>query len=202
MTKKLNKIIFLDHDGVVCLSDQWGSRFKKARKWMMDEGLSEHAPNVVNEKTRPIHVRLDNFDEKAVKILNRILEETDAEIVVSSDWKLHATLEEMQELYRLYGVNKVPIAFTPRLEDFDPDSSGLFRWKGWLERARCLEIQHWLKENEVDTWVAVDDLNMSNEVLRPGLDYFVLTPRSMEGIKQSGIADKIIKILNNETTIE
>ena len=48
MTKKLNKIIFLDHDGVVCLSDQWGSRFKKARKWMMDEGLPEHAPNVVN----------------------------------------------------------------------------------------------------------------------------------------------------------
>lgn len=23
------KIIFLDHDGVICLSQQWGGRFKK-----------------------------------------------------------------------------------------------------------------------------------------------------------------------------
>ena len=193
---KKNKIIFLDHDGVVCLSDQWGTRFKKARKHMIDNNIEEHA--FTDERQRNISIRLDDFDKKAVKILNQILAETDAEIVVSSDWKLHATLEEMQELYRLYGVNKVPIAFTPRLEEFDEESAGLYRWKGWLERARCLEIQHWLKENEVDTWVAVDDLNMSNEYLNPGLDHFVLTPRSTEGIKQSGIADKIINILNNE----
>ena len=194
------KVIVLDHDGVVCLSEQWGSRFKKARQWMIDQNLPEHTPNVMNESSRPILVRLDNFDKKAVKVLNRILDETNAEIVISSDWKLHATLEEMQELYNHYGVNKVPIAYTPRLEDFDPDSAGMYRWKGWLERARCLEIQNWLENNSVESWVAVDDLNMSNEYLKPGLDNFILTERpNTEGIKQSGLADKIIKILNNET---
>ena len=195
------KVIFLDHDGVVCLSEQWGSRFKKARKWMIDQNLPEHTPNMINEKTRPILIRLDNFDKKAVKVLNRILDETNAEIVISSDWKLHATLEEMQELYHHYGVNKVPIAFTPRLEDFDPDSSGMYKWKGWLERARISEIKEWLKHNEVETWVSVDDLDMSHTMNHnEGLDYFVLTERpNTEGIKQSGLADKIIKILNNET---
>jgi hypothetical protein len=153
-------------------------------------------------KEMPVTVRLDNFDKKSVEVLNRIIEQTDAEIVVSSDWKLHATLEELQELYREYGVSKSPIAVTGKLEEIDPDSAGLFRWKGWLERSRCIEIQDWLKNNEVDTWVAVDDLNMSDEYLRPGLTNFVLTARSSEGIKQSGIEEKIIKILNNETTIE
>jgi hypothetical protein len=32
----------------------------------------------------------------------------------------------------------------------------------------------------------------------PGLSNFVLTPRSNEGIKQSGIKEKIIKFLTNE----
>ena len=26
------KVIFLDHDGVICLSGNWGSRFKKQQK--------------------------------------------------------------------------------------------------------------------------------------------------------------------------
>jgi len=33
---------------------------------------------------------------------------------------------------------------------------------------------------------------------KPGLSNFVLTPRSSEGIKQSGIKEKIIKFLTNE----
>jgi len=36
---------------------------------------------------------------------------------------------------------------------------------------------------------------MSNEHLHPGLDNFVLTPRSNEGIKQTGIKEKILKHL-------
>jgi len=165
---------------------------------MIAEGRGEHEPLVINEAGRPVHVRFDNFDKKAINVLNRILEETDAEIVVSSDWKLYATLEELGDYYESQGIKKRPIALTPRLVDFDPDSAGLFHWKGWLERARCLEIQKWLSENEVKQWVAVDDLNMSNEFLKPGLSNFILTPKSNEGIKQSGIDDKIITILNNE----
>ena len=188
------KVIFLDNDGVICLSNNWGSRFKKQKRAYIKENVRP----IHNEI--PVNLRFDNFDRKAVNTLNRILSETGAEIVVSSDWKLHATLEELQQYYEDQGICKSPIAVTPKLKDFDESAAALFEWRGWLERARCLEIQEWLKRNEIQRWVAVDDLNMSNEYLQPGLEHFVLTPRSNEGIKQPGIANKIITILN-ETNI-
>jgi hypothetical protein len=50
------------------------------------------------------------------------LEETGAEIVVSSDWRLHATLEELGDYYLSKGILKAPIAFTKQYIDCDlPD---------------------------------------------------------------------------------
>ena len=80
------------------------------------------------------------------------------------------------------------------MEDFDPDSAGLYHWKGWKERARILEIEKYLEMNtDITHWVAIDDLNMSPEYNQGhGLEHFVLTPRSNEGIKQSGVKEKLI----------
>lgn len=174
------KVIFLDHDGVICLSSEWGSRSKK-------EGYRAY------RRDEPHHPadRFDNFNRKAVKVLNEILEETNAEIVISSDWKLYCTLEEMREVYEKHGISKLPIDFTPNMKQFDKDAFGLFMWKGWLARVRTVEIRKWMEGKEIEKWVAVDDLNMGFE----GLENFVLTPRSLEGIKQSGIKKKIINFL-------
>lgn len=170
----MKKILFLDHDGVICLSSEWGSRFKKKTKF-------------------------DIFNSKAIKVLNEIIEKTDCDIVISSDWKLYASLEEMKELYLERGVKKTPIDYTPNLQDFDPLLSGLYFWKGWNEQQRILEIMKYLETNpEITHWVAVDDLNMSEESNNGnGLKNFVLTRASSEGIKQKGIKEKIIKILNS-----
>ena len=104
------KIIFLDHDGVICLSNNWGGRTKKWAKYR-----SENPDSSKEKKDAPVSFRFDDFDTKSVKVLNEILEETGAEIVVSSDWKLHATLEELGEYYELHGIIKKPIALTPNL---------------------------------------------------------------------------------------
>ena len=71
------KVIFLDHDGVICLSNNFGSRHKKQIKvrTKMTQSIKE----------LPVDARFDNFNKKAVKVLNEILLKTDAEIVVSSD---------------------------------------------------------------------------------------------------------------------
>jgi len=192
------KVIFLDNDGVICLSENWGNRFKKAREYMIKNNISDHA--FIDERKRNVLVRFDNFDKKAVKILNKVIEETDAEIVVSSDWKLHANLEELGQYYESQGIIKKPIAITPNLEDFDPDSAGLYHWKGWKGRARILEIEKYLELNtDITHWVAIDDLDMSPEANQGhGLKNFILTPRSNEGIKQSGIKDKLINVLNDK----
>ena len=181
------KVIFLDNDGVICLANNWGSRFKKQTKSIA---------KTVADKDLPVELRFDNFDQKAIKVLNQILEETGAEIVISSDWRTWATLEELGEFYLSQGIIKKPIAYTPTLASFDPKSAELFYYKRWYERTRILEIQEWLKNNQVDKWVAIDDLNMSPQFNGGyGLENFVLTPRSTEGIKQSGIKEKILGFL-------
>ena len=85
------KVIFLDNDGVICLSTEWGGRHKKQQKAGRKMSQSVNSLDV--------EYRFDNFNKKAIAILNAIIEETGAEIVVSSDWKKHATLEELGDYY-------------------------------------------------------------------------------------------------------
>jgi hypothetical protein len=69
-----------------------------------------------------------------------------------------------------------------------------------LEHSRTVEIKEWLHDHpEVTHWVAVDDLNMGKDGSSWklwGLDNFVHCKRPHnEGIKQSGIKEKILKFL-------
>ena len=190
------KVIFLDHDGVICLSNNWGGRKKKWAKYR-----SSNPESSKEIKDAPVQFRFDDFDEKSVRILNEILEETGAEIVVSSDWKLHATLEELGEYYELHGITKKPIALTPNIQnckDYDNNFIWSPRWE--LEQIRTIEIKQYLHDHpEVTHWVSVDDLNMG-KIGEPWKDIwainnFVLTPKSNEGIKQSGVKEKILNYL-------
>jgi hypothetical protein len=192
------KIIFLDNDGVICLSNNWGSRKKKQSKWGGMKLSMTH-------REVPLEYRFDDFDQKAIKVLNEILEETDAEIVVSSDWRLYATLEELGEYYTSQGVIKKPIGVTKVLGQFETPE--IFVWSKTedSEQIRSLEILQYLKENtEITHWVAVDDLHMGihveNSKYGPfdrdwGLENFVWCPQESEGIKQVGKKEKIIKFL-------
>ena len=202
----MTKIIFLDHDGVICLSYNWGSRFKKASKYFEKNGIPDYSEMDSNEGRRPLEIRFDNFDEKAIKTLNQILEETGAEIVVSSDWKRYADVEEMGKYYEMQGIIKKPIAFTPDLNHCTNYDIENFEWtpKWDLEQSRSIEIKEYLHLNpDVTHWVAIDDLNMAKKIKDGnrtythswGLDNFVFTPKSSEGIKQSGVKAKILKFL-------
>jgi hypothetical protein len=195
------KIIFLDHDGVICLSTEWGGRFKKQRE--AGRKLSQSVASL------PVKSRFDNFNKKAIKVLNEILEETNAEIVVSSDWKRWATVEEMGEYYESQGIKKKPIAFTPNLGEctwyIGAYPAGFIWSRAWeLEQTRTIEIKQYLVDHpEITNWVSIDDLRMGKTGLdysetyehEWGLDNFVETPKGSEGIKQSGIKEKILNYL-------
>jgi len=192
------KVIFLDHDGVICLSSEFGGRFKKQQE--AKRKLSQSIESL------PVFARFDNFNKKAIVILNEILEETNAEIVVSSDWKRWASVEEMGEYYESQGIKKKPIAFTKNLGECDVPQNFVWSPKWDLEQTRSLEILQYLRDNpQITHWVAVDDLNMGIPQTHEtwgememdwGLTNFVHTPRVREGIKQSNIKDKILNFLN------
>lgn len=189
------KILFLDNDGVICLSNNWGSRYKKTKSYTN--------PNPGLEHLTPVEYRFDNFDIKAIKVFNEILTETGADYVISSDWRYHATLEELQSYYLLKGVVKAPIDITPQTKDINPAWWDKHRNFVMLEQERCLEIKWWLEQHpEVTHWVAVDDLNLGfndtktgDLINEYGLSNFVHTPKSHEGIKQTGVKEKILKYL-------
>lgn len=193
------KVIFLDNDGVICLSNNWGGRFKKMEKYHRENPEWDRMI-----KSAPTAVRFDDFDKKAIKVLNSILEETGAEIVVSSDWKKHACLNELGDYYIAQGIIKRPIAITPSFIGCDKPEG--FEWvrSHQYEQERALEIVQYLKDHpQVTHWVAVDDLNMAVEAMDYsikctrvwGLTNFVLTPKSNEGIKQLGKKEEIVAYL-------
>lgn len=87
------RILFLDHDSVLCLQKQWGTRFKKPNKY-----------------------DADLFDKGCVQVVNEILIELpDTEIVISSDWRHSMSLGLMREMYSWLGIIKQPIGFTTNI---------------------------------------------------------------------------------------
>ena len=128
------------------------------------------------------------FDDKCVKVFNEILKKTDPIIVLSSDWKLNYTIEAMNNIFKVNNIEGVVSDITPSLWGT--------RYLSYseLDECRAQEILLYVSRHDVVNYVAIDDLN-----LKPWIpDNFVHTPRANEGIKQSSVKDKIIKMITNE----
>lgn len=123
------------------------------------------------------------FNAKAVKVLNEILEITNADIIISSDWKGHYSLESLQGIFQWQKVIKVPIDITPSVK---------FTSMQLLEENRAKEILEHVDKIKPGYWVAIDDLDLRTWISDK---HFVLCPRFMEGIKQSGKKNEIINKL-------
>ncbi len=188
--EEVKKVMFLDHDGVMCLATEWGGRFKKIKEWNKLHPDKQYVHGDSKDDIMDVEYRFDNFNAKAITVLNMILLESEVEIVTSSDWKYWATVEEMQELFKKMGVIQGPIDYTPKLEisDFEALGDKVIRGAG---AERAMEIKKWLASNpQITHWVAIDDIDMA-----PYLDNFVHTTKVNEGIKASGIKDKILAFL-------
>jgi len=126
------------------------------------------------------------FDKKCVKVLNEILKKRRGSVIVlSSDWKLSYELPRMEKIFTEFGI-------TTMVTDITPDLWGVqFTSLKQLDECRATEILQYVKEHELTNWVAIDDLNLFPWIP----DNFVRCTHSTEGIKQSGVKDKILKIL-------
>ncbi len=186
------KVIFLDHFGVVCLAAKHG----RVSNW-------DELPRF--EEMR-VHGDFDPFDVGAISVLNEVLEESNAEIIVSSDWKCWASLDSMQEFYLTQGVSKPPMGFTPPIKNVVDISSFQFEENYHIQQQRCIEVSAWLSEHpEVTHWVCVDDLYLGarvNDTCRHwGLENFVWVSRTDQGLKQDNVKEKILSYLTSVPTL-
>jgi len=152
------KTIFLDIDGVLATHKQ----YMMNRKKFWDK-------NPIAKDTRMPYP----FDPKCVKVFNEILDETGADIVLSSDWKMHFNLEELDTIFKFNGVNKSPIDITTN----DVVSFGN------LVRNRAYQIGEYIQSHNITNYVVIDDLNISSYMsITNDEDKFVLTS-DFEGLK-------------------
>lgn len=133
------------------------------------------------------------FDPNAVANLKRIVEDTGAEIVISSSWKCMG-LFQMEDMWRDRNNPGRIIGITPNsvsdemLLNADIDSIELFHIRGE-------EIKEWLMKHakRVSSYAIIDDMD---NMLPEQQSHFVQTNPEV-GITE-GDADTIITILNKE----
>lgn len=164
------RVIFLDIDGVLATHKEYMMNRTKFR-----------TKNPDAERLRIPYP----FNPGCVKVFNEIIEEINPTIILSSDWRIHWDLDELNEIFKFNGVIKSPEGRT-----------GVSKKKlsSSLEDDRVWQIKNYLEGlNDVESWVAIDDLNLSD--LKPN---FIQT-NDFEGIKQLSIKKKVIDILKPST---
>lgn len=131
------KVIFLDIDGVMNnIFSLHRSRFYLDFEIINDD-------NEVESVT-------DDFCWVSMRVLNNIIESTEAKVVLSSTWRLFHSKNEMNQILKHYGFKGELIDFTPKLP-YDKVNNK------YPERG--LEIQKWLDECEsnIENFVILDD---------------------------------------------
>lgn len=160
----MDKYIFLDIDGVLN-SEQYYLEKSQYERWEeFRDKLDNH-----------IAWGVCNIDPKAVKLLNRLVSETNAKIVVSSSWRGDYAL---QTIFSLAGIIEPIYGETPRSN---------FGWRG-------AEIGTWLKERrEPYKYVILDDDDC--DMLDTQRNNFIHTDWTV-GLTEENV-NEAIKILND-----
>lgn len=156
----LDKVIFLDIDGPLATDDCFNTA-RSAQKFGK---------------------RLYMWNPKCCEILNEILRETGAEIVLSSDWRKFFTEEELVEIFAWNNVIKSPIAITDEHK---------YKMSSGPELDRIHQIGRFLENNLIKSWVAVDDMNLKSDIVIN----FVHVEGEL-GISADNIKEKLIFYLN------
>lgn len=146
------RIIFLDMDGVL----NSNSFFKRE-----DSNYRESYP--VDDRRWEGYAGSDEWwlkmiDPASVKRLNRIIDRTNARVVISSSWRYHCDPTMMQRLLKIKGFKGEVIGRTP----LNPELPKSFQHTG----LRGTEIEVWLVKNihlkVADYFVILDDIGPGN----------------------------------------
>jgi len=126
------KVLFLDIDGPLA----WGTR---------DEGPIK----IIGGVSIPYPWLQEQCDA-----ITRIINATNAKIVISSDWKRYYTQLEFEEIFKFYGIPTVLLG-TTSLRHAKMSSSAAMD--------RAYQIAEWVTSvnGSLESWIAIDDYNIA-----------------------------------------
>jgi hypothetical protein len=101
------------------------------------------------------HHNEDRLDPVCVGLIRHLCEKTGAKVVVSSVWRIGRTEQDFLDIFKQYGWDDFPYAGQTPIS---------------RERIRGQEIQTWLNQNPVDTYVIFDD---DSDMLESQLGNFI-----------------------------
>ena len=89
--------------------------------------------------------------------LQTICDETNAELVVSSDWKKHFTIIQLRHIFQYYGIYSPVIDITTHQKLWNKLSRPSIEWE------RASEITKWVKDNKISNWISIDDMQLNKQ---------------------------------------
>ena len=87
--------------------------------------------------------------------LQKICEETNADLVVSSDWKKHFTFNQLKRIFWHYGITAGRLVDITTHQDLWNKMS-----RTSIDHERALEVAKWARDNKISNWIAIDDLDL------------------------------------------
>ena len=140
------KIIFLDIDGVLNCESAYRNGECQYQEWIWEDSRKDH---------------YQRFCVRSKELLNKLIDETGAKIVISSTWR-HSGIEFMKKVWEMEEMSGEIIGITPSL-----------RTKG-LHIPRGIEIQYYL-ENDLKFHHINWDSTIQQEYMdRSGIENYII----------------------------
>jgi hypothetical protein len=95
--------------------------------------------------------------EEDCQALQKICDETNAELVVSSDWKKHFTIIQLRTIFQHYNIYSPVIDITTHQKLWNKLSRPSIEWE------RAAEITKWVKDNKISNWISIDDMQLNKQ---------------------------------------
>lgn len=95
--------------------------------------------------------------EEDCQALHKICNQSNAMLVISSDWKKHFSIIQLRRIFQYYGVSAPILDITTHLDLWTKLSRPELEWE------RAAQILKWVKDNKVTNWIAIDDMNLKDQ---------------------------------------
>jgi hypothetical protein len=140
------KIIFLDIDGCLNCEEAYLSGECQYQEWVWEDGRKDH---------------YQRFCSWSKDLLNKLIKETGAKIVISSTWR-HSGIEFMRKVWALEEMEGEIIGITPSM-----------RTRG-IHIPRGMEIKYFLEEDLKFSHINWDQDQQRESMKRSGVDNYII----------------------------